>query len=268
METTKHFNNILFLYMVCAVGLRVVAQIISMRVLRSMEAMMTIEIISDIVASVVILPLLIFIFYKTNALSQNVINKKKLDARGLFLGVVSIWMSSITGSALLGLASHVLSHEVPNENSRMLLTWMGDKDWLTLVMLYISVSLCAPIVEELIFRGIIFKGLRVKFHFGVAACISAILFAALHLDAYAAIGTFLMGMVFARLYETYGNLTLNIIVHCVYNSFVFYTLVSMDDIVEPESSVLADFITFVVSCAILLLSCRAIYKRNTKKVKK
>ncbi|MCI9598395.1 MAG: CPBP family intramembrane metalloprotease [Firmicutes bacterium] len=94
---------------------------------------------------------------------------------------------------------------------------------------------------------------------------SAILFAALHLDAYAAIGMFLMGMVFALLYETYGNLALNIIVHCVYNSFVFYTLVSMDDIVESESSVLADFITFVVSCAILLLSCRAIYIKKHKK---
>lgn len=262
-----HRFIVLSLYMICAVALRVVAQVIVMSSLESIKTTVNIEIVSDIIASVIVLPLLILIFHKTNILTQNVINKKKMDVKIFFLGVVSIWMSSIVGSSLWSLSSHVLSCDIPNENSQTLLTWMDGYGWVTLVLMYVSTSLCAPIVEEFIFRGIIFKCFRVRFSFWISACVSAILFAALHMDAYAAVGTFLMGIVFALLYETSGNLILNVMVHCAYNSFVFYVLASMDVVAESESSVLADFFMLFISCGMLILSCRAIYRRKSKNVK-
>lgn len=81
--------------------------------------------------------------------------------------------------------------------------------WLILV----AGAVIAPIVEEIIFRGFIFAGFKARYGWVKAAVLSSGLFAMIHFQPLAIIGIFLMGMIFAFLYQYSGSIWPGIIMH-------------------------------------------------------
>lgn len=76
----------------------------------------------------------------------------------------------------------------------------------------------APFVEEVFFRGFVFAGLRGKYGWVPAALISAGLFALVHLQPVSFLPIFLMGMIFAYLYQRSNSIWPGLIMHLTTNT--------------------------------------------------
>ncbi len=85
--------------------------------------------------------------------------------------------------------------------------------------LVILAVLAAPLFEEFIFRGLVFKGLRRSWHPAVAILASAAIFAIVH-PAISALPVFLLGVAAAASFERTGILLAPILAHMAYNFIV------------------------------------------------
>lgn len=97
-----------------------------------------------------------------------------------------------------------------------------------LILVFISLVVIPPIVEELLFRGFLFGGLRSKLTFWWAAIITSFVFAVPHLFAsskgllwIAAIDTFVLSLVLCYTREKTGALWACIGIHAVKNCLAF-----------------------------------------------
>lgn len=77
---------------------------------------------------------------------------------------------------------------------------------------------CAPIIEELLFRGIVFRSIRKISSPWIAILISSALFGAYHMNLVQAVYATLMGIVAAIIYEKKANLLFPIFVHVANNT--------------------------------------------------
>ncbi|RME41243.1 MAG: CPBP family intramembrane metalloprotease [Caldilineae bacterium] len=88
-----------------------------------------------------------------------------------------------------------------------------SEPWLLLV----GGAVVAPVAEEIFFRGFVFGGLRPRYGWRKAAVVSAALFALLHLTPTAILPIFLLGLIFAYLYQMSGSLWPSILMHMLTN---------------------------------------------------
>jgi len=92
----------------------------------------------------------------------------------------------------------------------------GDaRRWMLVVSL-----LAAPVFEEFIFRGILYRGFRHSVRAPIAVAASALVFALVH-PASTALPVFIMAVLAASSYERTGWLATPVIVHMTYNAIVF-----------------------------------------------
>ena len=93
--------------------------------------------------------------------------------------------------------------------------------------LLITGILFAPLLEETIFRGFLFNGLRQKWGWVTAALVSSTIFAAGHLSIAAFIPTFALGFLFAYLYQKSNSIWPGIILHTLINSVSLCALLTL-----------------------------------------
>ncbi len=79
-------------------------------------------------------------------------------------------------------------------------------------------AVIAPVVEEIFFRGFVFTGLLQKWDWKRAALISAALFAVAHLVPTSFLPIFVLGWIFAFLYQTSGSIWPAILMHMLTNT--------------------------------------------------
>jgi hypothetical protein len=85
--------------------------------------------------------------------------------------------------------------------------------------LLVTGILLAPPIEEAVFRGFLFGGLRGRLGWRKAALLSSTLFSAAHLQPAALLPTFGLGFLFAYLYQRSNSIWPGIILHTLVNSF-------------------------------------------------
>jgi membrane protease YdiL (CAAX protease family) len=88
-------------------------------------------------------------------------------------------------------------------------------NWVTIIILSAMTVITAPVLEEFIFRHIIYRGFSGKTGKIAAALISTILFTLLHYNLTGAVSFFAVGAYNCYLYEKYGYRA------AVINHFVF-----------------------------------------------
>ena len=76
----------------------------------------------------------------------------------------------------------------------------------------------APIVEELFFRGFVYAGLAQRYSWRKAALISSALFALIHLQPLAFVPIFVLGYIFAYLYQRSGSIWPAVLMHVTTNA--------------------------------------------------
>lgn len=130
------------------------------------------------------------------------------------------WAMILAVYALLIIADYGLYH--------IMLHW-GDIDptehvdvrergWMGLVYGLVSACILAPVAEEFIYRGLLFRGMLRKCGFVIAAGFSTTVFSVVHFyDAYGTISVGLFGLAAAVLYLSTRSLTNAIILHAIYN---------------------------------------------------
>ncbi|MHB8995686.1 MAG: CPBP family glutamic-type intramembrane protease [Armatimonadota bacterium] len=92
------------------------------------------------------------------------------------------------------------------------------------VLLFVLICVVAPVVEELIFRGFVYPGLRRRMTVGAAVLSSALLFALMHNNPGALVPITLIGIVLAVLYERNRSIIPAIVCHALNNTFVFFLM--------------------------------------------
>jgi hypothetical protein len=83
--------------------------------------------------------------------------------------------------------------------------------------IWIGAVVVAPFVEEVFFRGFIFAGLRGPYGWQKAAIISSLIFAVAHMQLTAMLPLFILGYIFAYLYEKSRSIWPAIFMHLTVN---------------------------------------------------
>lgn len=86
-----------------------------------------------------------------------------------------------------------------------------------LVLEFVGLGLLIPIVEELIFRGLIYRRLREYTSLGTGAVLSALIFGIYHGNLVQGVYAFLLGLLFVYVYERYHTMAAPILFHMAAN---------------------------------------------------
>lgn len=128
----------------------------------------------------------------------------------------------------------------------------------------ISIVIAAPVLEEFIYRGILFSGLLKKgWSFLPSALLTSLLFAFIHLNWAQGINAFFIGMVAACLYYYTGDLRVPILFHMINNFCVIIWSVFTDDFFQSLGLITAIGLT-LIGFSLLLFVLR-MFKNACKK---
>lgn len=145
--------------------------------------------------------------------------------------------------------------------------FIGDKSLIKVPSaMYITFAITlAPIVEELIFRGVILNRLKIRFGIVPAIFVSAIIFALVHFDLNI-LGRLIFGVLCAILFFQTRNIVNCIILHALNNASVFilpvlsqYTNFSINTNSESKTVVL---VLIILACFISSIVFSIIYIKN------
>ena len=141
----------------------------------------------------------------------------------------------------------------------------GDFGWLGAFM---KVAVVAPIVEELIFRGLILNGLRRNYKAVTAVFMSALLFALFHLNPWQFPATFVLGLLLGWIMLRTNNILLAIIGHSINNFLVLLSLTYWQEIRSNAFYLMDKPKIYFTSLLVVLLSLLLIYLFSKKWFKK
>jgi membrane protease YdiL (CAAX protease family) len=94
------------------------------------------------------------------------------------------------------------------------------------VIAYVAVAAVGPIVEELLFRGLLTASFRQRFGAYRTAAITAAIFAVSHFLPRVMPAIFLLGLALAFVYERFGSTMPGMLVHCLYNGIALTAAVT------------------------------------------
>ena len=118
---------------------------------------------------------------------------------------------NMIGNGLMALTSLISGHKADNTVVTMVLE--GD-----ILPVILFSALLAPVFEELMFRGILFKRFRERQGFWYSAICSAVFFMFMHTNTTQMVYAFLLGLMLAYLYERTGSLKAPALLHILMNS--------------------------------------------------
>ena len=122
----------------------------------------------------------------------------------------------------------------------------------------IKVAIIAPIVEEMIFRGIIMHGLMRNYSPFTSVFVSALMFALFHLNPWQFPATFILGLLLGILMYRTRNIILCILGHASNNGLVLFSIYYFDKIQKTndlpvDNSGALIFSTVVAAGALILI---------------
>ncbi len=96
------------------------------------------------------------------------------------------------------------------------------------VFSFIAIVIAAPIIEELIFRGIILDGLLRRYSPVKSIILSSILFGIVHLNPWQFVSALIIGLFSGWIYYRTKKLSLSILIHLINNLVAFLGIYFMD----------------------------------------
>ena len=132
-----------------------------------------------------------------------------------------------------------------------------------IIVQLLVLGILTPILEEVLFRGIIYKRLKTYYEVTIAAYIASIIFGIAHFNLIQGLYAFIMGIVLIYLYEKTGSLITAICAHCTAN----ITIVLMN--VNPVSKFIDRHLLVRIAVSIVMIGIFVkilfvIYEKNTK----
>ena len=155
----------------------------------------------------------IAIIFLWRKVSWQALGLKRFDRKDLALGcglLVLVYLVTVINNLLMIALGVVVQAEVITE-------MFNEMD--SPFIFAFSTVILAPITEELFFRGFLFKGLREKYGWVNALMFSSIIFALFHGQLATLLPTFLMGALFAYMFQKTGSVFPGMLLHFSINAF-------------------------------------------------
>jgi uncharacterized protein len=121
---------------------------------------------------------------------------------------------------------------------------------------FLTIAVAAPVLEELIFRGVILHGLLQRYTPVKAIFWSSFLFGAAHLNPWQFIPAFLIGLALAWIYMKTRSLFLCIFIHFVNNATSYFLTLKYKDVALSLRDLIQDdavYYTVYTGAAVLFL---------------
>ncbi|MBU0742249.1 CPBP family intramembrane metalloprotease [bacterium] len=126
----------------------------------------------------------------------------------------------------------------------------------------VAVTICGPVAEELVFRGLVFRIGRRHWRFLPSALISALVFGLAHGEPWFLFGLVGLGVLLAHIYEQTGSLTACILTHSAHNGIsLAFMLIQGGAIEQTASETPVDWLGLAGSC-IALAAIIFLYSRR------
>jgi membrane protease YdiL (CAAX protease family) len=139
---------------------------------------------------------------------------------GYIAGLPLVLVGFLVTSLLMRFSTEQPSHPI--------LEWAREPGIWRPVQIYLLACVLAPVVEETMFRGVLFHYLRIRWSFLPSAALVAVIFAALHPQGWTAIPILgSLALVFAGLREWRGSLVAPITAHALNNGAAVTMLLLM-----------------------------------------
>ncbi|MCD6354999.1 MAG: CPBP family intramembrane metalloprotease [Prolixibacteraceae bacterium] len=136
---------------------------------------------------------------------------------------------------------------------------------------FIRVAVIAPVVEELIFRGLILHGFRKNYNGFVAVFLSALLFSLFHLNPWQFPATFILGLLLGWIVLRTNNILLSILGHSINNilvliSITYWRPIHLHAIYLENQNELLYTSALVIACSVILIYLLSIkwWKRENR----
>lgn len=127
----------------------------------------------------------------------------------------------------------------------------------------VVLGILTPVLEELLFRGIIFKRLKTYYEVTIAAYIASIIFGIAHFNLIQGLYAFILGIVLAYLYEKSGNIVTAIIMHSAAN--ITAVLMGLNPISKfIDKYILIRIVVSIVMIAVFIKVFMKIYEKNNQ----
>ena len=211
-----------------------------------MEAIMAEAMTMTLISGIVVLLLfgLVFLIRKKNLLKEVMI--RPIPAKGILpVAVLAVCFNVIT-SVIISL--------IPWPEA-----WMDS--YITnssaidgSLMAWITAVLMAPVLEEIVFRGLMYTRLKKGLPIIAAAVITSLVFGTVHGTVIWAIYTFVFSMVLIWVFERFQSLTACIVLHMAYN------LAGMGMSFIPEEASVVIWILFVVGIVVAVFMYKEVVK--------
>ena len=97
----------------------------------------------------------------------------------------------------------------------------------------ITIVVIGPVMEELLFRGIILRGFLARYKPVTAIIVSSLLFGLLHLNPYQFVAAMILGVIFAWLVLRTGSLWPSVFGHVLYNGYLVVAYPRLLGTIQP-----------------------------------
>lgn len=152
---------------------------------------------------------------------------------GIFMAFAAQYIAATIEFMIFGIEPGSANTEIIVESAKLVPSFI------------IVIAIIGPILEEIVFRMIIFGALYQKFNFWIAATISALIFAFVHADFTHTLIYAAVGFVFAFLYVKTKRILVPILAHVSINSFVVLVQIIFYDEIQELLKILEQSQQFI-----------------------
>lgn len=153
--------------------------------------------------------------------------KKASTPTAILWGVLGFVMLFVAQTSAAAIEQYILGIKPGSQNTTQLSDIAA-----TAPIIIISIVLIGPILEELVFRRVIFASLNQTTNFFIAALVSAIIFGLIHFELEHILLYVATGFVLAFLYHKTQRLLTTIIAHVLLNGFVMTVQLNQQRIID------------------------------------
>jgi membrane protease YdiL (CAAX protease family) len=108
---------------------------------------------------------------------------------------------------------------------RSVVDYVKGMDWHHVALFSVVSIVVAPVVEEIVFRGLLYVPLYRKVGRGLAIIMTSLIWTQIHFeDLPTSVGIFIMGLILGWLYDRTGSLLTTIVLHSFKNSWILFYL--------------------------------------------
>jgi hypothetical protein len=150
-------------------------------------------------------------------------------------GVPVAALSAVLGLALVPLAlllENLAARVVPRGDNVIITVMARGPGTLAMTLMGLTLVVAAPVGEELLFRGLGFRGIERRHGLGLAALTVSFIFAAVHLNATGFLALFMVSMALCWVTTKTDSLIPAILLHAAYNGVQFLMLLGSK--ITPE----------------------------------